>query len=56
LEYLITVAPSGLLLEFIGAAAIELTADDLREIEGALSAITVQGARYPEHLQSRVGR
>lgn len=42
--------------ENIGAAAIELTADDLLEIEGALSAITVQGARYPEYLQSRVGR
>jgi aryl-alcohol dehydrogenase-like predicted oxidoreductase len=42
--------------ENIGAAAIELTVDDLREIESALSAITVQGARYPEHLQNRVGR
>jgi aryl-alcohol dehydrogenase-like predicted oxidoreductase len=42
--------------ENIGAAAIELAADDLREIESALSAITVQGARYPEHLQNRVGR
>jgi aryl-alcohol dehydrogenase-like predicted oxidoreductase len=42
--------------ENIGAAAIELTTDDLREIESALSAITVQGARYPEHLQNRVGR
>jgi aryl-alcohol dehydrogenase-like predicted oxidoreductase len=42
--------------ENIGAAAIELTADDLREIESALSGITVQGARYPEHLQNRVGR
>jgi hypothetical protein len=34
--------------ENIGAAA-KLTADDLQEIESALSAITVQGARYPEH-------
>jgi aryl-alcohol dehydrogenase-like predicted oxidoreductase len=42
--------------ENIGAATIELTEGDLREIESALSAITVQGARYPEHLQSRVGR
>jgi aryl-alcohol dehydrogenase-like predicted oxidoreductase len=42
--------------ENIGAAAFELTADDLQEIESALSAITVQGARYPEHLQNRVGR
>ena len=34
--------------ENIGAAAVELTPDDLREIEGAASQITVQGARYPE--------
>ncbi len=34
-----------------GAAAVELTADDLREIESAASKITVQGARYPEHLE-----
>ena len=44
------------LAENIGAAAVELTADDLREIEAALSAITVQGARYPQELQRRVGR
>jgi aryl-alcohol dehydrogenase-like predicted oxidoreductase len=42
--------------ENIGAAATELTAEDLREIESALSGITVQGARNPEHLQNRVGR
>jgi aryl-alcohol dehydrogenase-like predicted oxidoreductase len=42
--------------ENIGAAEIELTPDDLREIESAASKITVQGARYPEHLQKRVGR
>jgi aryl-alcohol dehydrogenase-like predicted oxidoreductase len=42
--------------ENIGAAEIELTPDDLREIESAASEITVQGARYPEHLQKRVGR
>jgi aryl-alcohol dehydrogenase-like predicted oxidoreductase len=42
--------------ENIGAATTELTTDDLREIESALSAITVQGARYPAHLQNRVGR
>lgn len=42
--------------ENIGAAAISLTGDDLREIEAALARITVQGARYPEHLQRRVGR
>lgn len=42
--------------ENIGAAAIELTPEDLREIEGTVSAITVQGARYPAHLQELVGR
>jgi aryl-alcohol dehydrogenase-like predicted oxidoreductase len=42
--------------ENIGAAAFELTTDDLREIGSALLAITVQGARYPEYLQNRVGR
>ena len=42
--------------ENLGAAAIELTADDLREIETAASNITVQGARYPEHLEQMTGR
>jgi len=42
--------------ENIGAAAIELTSDDLRDIESAASKIAVQGARYPEHLQKLVGR
>lgn len=42
--------------ENLGAASIELTADDLREIDDATSRITVQGARYPENLQKRVGR
>src|SRR5213079_334430 len=42
--------------ENIGAAAVELTPDDLREINSAASKITVQGARYPEHLERRVGR
>jgi aryl-alcohol dehydrogenase-like predicted oxidoreductase len=42
--------------ENIGAAAVELTADDLREIETAASQITVQGARYPEHLEQMTGR
>lgn len=42
--------------ENLGAAAIELTPDDLRDIEGALSSVTVQGDRYPAHLQARVGR
>jgi aryl-alcohol dehydrogenase-like predicted oxidoreductase len=42
--------------ENIGAAAIELTPDDLREIESAASKITVQGARYPEELERLTGR
>ncbi len=41
--------------ENIGAAAIELTPDDLREIDSAASRITVQGARYPEELERRTG-
>ncbi len=44
------------LQENLGAAAIQLTADDLREIDGAASQIEVHGARYPEHLQRMVGR
>jgi len=42
--------------ENIAAAAVELTADDLREIDRAAAQITVQGARYPEHLQRMTGR
>jgi len=42
--------------ENIRSTAIELTSDDLREIDGAASKIMVQGARYPEHLQKLVGR
>jgi aryl-alcohol dehydrogenase-like predicted oxidoreductase len=42
--------------ENLGAAAVELTADDLRAIESAASRITVQGARYPEHLEQMTGR
>jgi len=42
--------------ENIGAAAVALTPDDLREIDSATSKITVQGARYPEHLEQLVGR
>jgi len=42
--------------ENIGAASIELTSEDLREIESAASKITVQGARYPEKLQQMTGR
>ena len=41
--------------ENIGSVAIELTADDLREIDHAASKITVQGERYPEHLQRMTG-
>src|SRR5271154_4348602 len=41
--------------ENIGAVAIELTADDLREIESASSNIKVQGARYPERLEKMTG-
>lgn len=37
--------------ENIGAAAVELTPDDLREIESAASKITIQGARYPESIE-----
>jgi Predicted oxidoreductases (related to aryl-alcohol dehydrogenases) len=42
--------------ENTGAVAVELTPDDLREIESAASKITIQGARYPAHLERRVGR
>jgi len=42
--------------ENLGAARLELTADDLRDIDGALAQVQVQGARYPEHLQKRVDR
>lgn len=42
--------------ENIEAAAIELTSDDLRGIEIAAARITVQGARYPEHLEQMTGR
>jgi aryl-alcohol dehydrogenase-like predicted oxidoreductase len=42
--------------ENIGAMAVRLTADDLDEIESAASEITVQGARYPEHIEQLSGR
>jgi len=42
--------------ENIGAASIELTPGDLRDIENAASQITVQGARYPEQLERMTGR
>ena len=42
--------------ENIGATTVELTPDDLREIDGAASKIAVQGARYPENLEQMSGR
>jgi aryl-alcohol dehydrogenase-like predicted oxidoreductase len=42
--------------ENVGAVAVELTSDDLREIESAASKITVQGARYPESVERMTGR
>src|SRR5215471_1228741 len=42
--------------ENVGAVEIELTGDDLRDIENAASQIEVQGARYPEHLEQLTGR
>jgi aryl-alcohol dehydrogenase-like predicted oxidoreductase len=44
------------LRENLGAAAIDLTGDDLRRIEEALADIKVQGDRYPPHLAARAGR
>jgi aryl-alcohol dehydrogenase-like predicted oxidoreductase len=44
------------LKENVGAAAVELTPDDLHEIESAASKIQVQGARYPEKLEKLTGR
>ena len=41
--------------ENIGAAAVELTPDDLREIDSAASKIKVEGARYPERLEKMTG-
>jgi aryl-alcohol dehydrogenase-like predicted oxidoreductase len=42
--------------ENLGAVAVELTSDDLREIDGASSKIKVEGARYPEKLEQLTGR
>jgi aryl-alcohol dehydrogenase-like predicted oxidoreductase len=42
--------------ENIGAAAVEITSDDLGEIESAASKVKVQGARYPEKLEQMTGR
>ena len=44
------------LQENIGAAAVQLSPDDLREIDITASKIVVQGARYPEHLNRLVGK
>jgi aryl-alcohol dehydrogenase-like predicted oxidoreductase len=44
------------LKENLGAAALELTEDDLRQIKSALAQIKVQGDRYPPHLAARAGR
>jgi aryl-alcohol dehydrogenase-like predicted oxidoreductase len=41
--------------ENIGAVSVELTPDDLRDIESAASKVTVQGARYPEKLERMTG-
>ena len=42
--------------ENIGGASVELSSDDLRDINHAASQITVEGARYPEHLEQLTGR
>ncbi len=42
--------------ENIGATSVELTPDDLRDIDDAAAKITVQGARYPEKLEQMTGR
>jgi aryl-alcohol dehydrogenase-like predicted oxidoreductase len=42
--------------ENLGAATVELSADDLKAIAAAISGISVHGARYPAHLQQLVGR
>jgi aryl-alcohol dehydrogenase-like predicted oxidoreductase len=42
--------------ENLGAASVQLTAEDRRDIQAAVSTIEVHGARYPEHLQKMVGR
>ena len=41
--------------ENIGATRLDLSADDVREIDAAAATITVQGARYPEHLEAMTG-
>jgi aryl-alcohol dehydrogenase-like predicted oxidoreductase len=44
------------LQENLAAADVELTADDLREIDDAAAGIEVQGARYPDFMQRLIGR
>jgi aryl-alcohol dehydrogenase-like predicted oxidoreductase len=44
------------LRENLGAVSLQLTPEDLRTLESAASKVSVQGARYPEHLQKLVGR
>jgi aryl-alcohol dehydrogenase-like predicted oxidoreductase len=44
------------LAENLGAIRVELTADDLREIDAAAATLTVEGDRYPEHLERMTGR
>jgi len=41
--------------ENIGAVTVELSSEDLREIDSAVSKVTIQGARYPEELEKRTG-
>jgi aryl-alcohol dehydrogenase-like predicted oxidoreductase len=41
--------------ENIGAVAVDLTADDLREIDSAASKIKIEGSRYPERLEKMTG-
>jgi aryl-alcohol dehydrogenase-like predicted oxidoreductase len=42
--------------ENLGAVNVHLTAEDLRGIDAATAAVTIQGARYPQHLQERTGK
>jgi aryl-alcohol dehydrogenase-like predicted oxidoreductase len=42
--------------ENIGAVAVELTSEDLQEIENAISTMTIQGDRYPKELEKQTGR
>jgi len=42
--------------ENLGSATVALTAEELNSIQSAVEAIEMQGARYPQHLQQRVGR